>query len=118
MTRLLYIGAKADIVAHEEGGKCPAEDFIMDLDAVSMKKVIKLIELFGDRGGIYNTEKFVQEEGPVYALKSHQVRLYCFFLPHGPKRTLVLTHGYIKKSAKARPADIQRTASIYSTYQK
>jgi phage-related protein len=90
-----------------------AADFIDGLSIPDQKKAVRLLKEFADRGEIRNREKFRLEEPPIYALKSFQVRILCFFLPKAPKRTLVLTHGFIKKSDDAPTAEIERAKRIY-----
>jgi hypothetical protein len=81
--------------------------------ALTLLKTVRLIQEFANRGEIRNQEKFRLEGKPIYAFKSFQVRILCFYLPNAPRRTLVLTHGFIKKSDNLPRAQIEETKRIF-----
>lgn len=67
---------------------------------------------FSDRGEIRNTEKFNHEKDGIYAFKSFRVRILCFFLPGASKRTVVLTHGFIKKREELPSKELEKALRI------
>lgn len=95
-------------------GEGLAAGFIDELSDAEQKKDVSLLKEFGDRGEIRNTEKFKLEQKPIYAFKSYQVRIPCFYLPDSPKRTVVLTIGLIKKSDKLPPRELERAMQIHN----
>jgi hypothetical protein len=94
-------------------GDALVPDFIEGLAQSDQKKIIQLIRHFGDHGEILNPEKFRLEDKPIYALKSYQIRIPCFYLPEQAKRTLVLTHGFIKKSPKMPKPELEKAKTIH-----
>ncbi len=111
----LYIpGQNADIYAYiNPRGEALAVDFLEGLILSDRKKTLRLLEEFARSGEIRNKEKFRFEEKPIYAFKSFQVRILCFYLPRSLKRTIVLTHGYIKKRQDLPPAELEKAQRIY-----
>ncbi len=108
-----YSGRKADIYVYvNPRGDALVSDFIEGLAPSEQKKIVRLIKYLGDRGEIQNVEKFRLEEKPIYALKSYQIRIPCFCLPQQVKRTLVLTHGFIKKSPKMPTSELEKAKNI------
>jgi hypothetical protein len=111
---LYYQGLVADIFVYANPrGRCLAADFIDYLSDSDQAKVTRLIKEFGDRGKIWNREKFRLEDKPIYALKSYQLRLLCFYLPDMPKPTLVLTHGFQKKKDDMPPSELRKAKEIH-----
>jgi phage-related protein len=112
----LYVqGEKADIYVYvDSGGQQLAADFIDQLDESDQKKVLQLLRRFAQKGEIHNREKFRLEEKPIYAFKSFQIRILCFFLPDAAKRTIVLTHGLKKKQDKLSRSELDKANRIYN----
>jgi len=109
-----YSGRKADIYVYvNPRGDALVSDFIEGLAPSEQKKIVQLIRYLGDHGEIQNAEKFRLEEKPIYALKSYQIRIPCFYLPQQAKRTLVLTHGFIKKSPKMPKSELEKAKNIH-----
>lgn len=110
---LYYSGSRADILVYvNQRGEALAVEFIERLPEQDKKKVVRLLREFGERGEIRNTQKFKLEEKPIYAFKSYQVRIPCFFLPDSPRRTIVLTHGLIKKADKLPQRELEKAMQI------
>lgn len=110
-----YVGSRADILVYaNQRGEVLAADFIDELPESEQKKIIRLLKEFGDRGEIHNTEKFRLEQKPIYAFKSYQVRIPCFYLPDRPRRTVVLTHGFMKQADKLPRRELEKAIQIYN----
>jgi hypothetical protein len=75
--------------------------------------VVRLLHEFALRGQILNHEKFRLENHPIYAFKSFQVRILCFFYPGASRRSLVLTHGFIKKQDHLPKSELEKALRIY-----
>lgn len=108
-------GAGCTIFEIVQGDKRPVSDFLNGLSQQDQAKVFRLFKQMADAGEIRNTEKFIHEEDDIYAFKSFQVRIYCFF---DTGRLLLLTHGFKKQQRKARPEDIKRAKNIREAYLK
>jgi len=110
---LYYSGSRADILVYvNQRGEALAAEFIEGLSESDQKKVIRLLKEFAERGEIRNREKFKLEQKPIYAFKSYQIRIPCFYLPDSPKRTVVLTHGLIKKADKLPQRELDKAMQI------
>jgi hypothetical protein len=113
--KLLLAGDGAEIYVYvNQRGDAIASDFIDGLSLSDAKKIVALLRRFADRGEVQNREKFRLEEKPIYAFKSSQVRLLCFYLPDASKRTIVLTHGLIKKQDELPPPELIKAKRIYA----
>jgi len=114
-TELYYSGYEAEIRVYvNQRGDALASNFINGLLDRDKKKIVRLLQEFGDRGEIRNVQKFKLEEKPIYAFKAYQVRIPAFYLPGSPRRTIVLTHGFLKKADKMPPQEFQRALQIYN----
>lgn len=78
------------------------------------RKVAALFDLFADFGEIRNREKFVLEEKPIFAFKSFRIRICCFFIPNASRRSIVLTHGFIKKKDDMPKEELDRAMRIHA----
>lgn len=87
-------------------GSCPAGDFLDALNDSERRKVNTLFELMGTKGRISNREKFKKLEGSdkIFAFKSYQIRIPCFFAPG----RVMLAFGLRKKTDKYKRAEVQR----------
>ncbi len=111
---ILISGDKADIYVYKDDrGEKPIILFIEQLQQNDRAKVIALLHHFSGLGEIRNEEKFKLEEKPIYAFKSYQVRLFCFILPKASKKTVVLTHGHLKKKNKVPKIELERAKNIF-----
>ena len=112
--KLYHSGASAEIHVYVNNrGVELVADFIDDLPSQEQKKVVRLIKDFSERGEIKNREKFRLEERSIYAFKSFQVRILCFFLPNSPKKTVVLTHGLKKQKDRLPQSELEKAKRIY-----
>lgn len=96
-------------------GSCPAGDFLDSLSAAERRKVDVLFELMGDRGKIFNPEKFkkLSASDGLFEFKSHQIRIPCIF---GRSRAVVLLFGLRKKSDKYKRKEIERAEDYRQWY--
>ena len=72
-------------------------------------RALKVIKRLGDEGRCENKERFKYERNGIYAIKGHQVRVYCFM---ASDQRIVLTNAVEKKRPKARPEDLNRAEQI------
>ena len=95
-------------------GRCPVEDFLNSLVPKDARKVTWGLALLEDLEIIPGTylRKIVNAEGIwEYRMQSgtNVYRIFCFFSENS---TIVLTHGFTKKSQKTPKAEIEK-AKIY-----
>lgn len=110
----LFSGAVADVRAcMGNRGNTPAMDFLESLPDFEQVRMMRLIEEFASRGEIRNTARFRAEGRGIYALKSGQIRILCFFLSGATRKTLVLTHGYRKTTQKMPRDEFLRAFRVY-----
>jgi hypothetical protein len=109
---MLFSGLQAEIVvyANERGEALAAR--IEGLVESDQKRIVRLLREFADRGGIQNEEKFKLEQGPIFAFKASRVRLLCFYLPNAARRTIVLTHGFLKTSRRLPGRELAKAERI------
>lgn len=96
-------------------GSYPAGEFLDELPASDRRKLDVLFEMLGEHGQIRNREKFKKLEGSdgIFAFKSHQIRIPCFF---APDRRVILCFGLIKKQDKYSREDIRRAEELRRTF--
>lgn len=118
-TKVLLQGQRADLLVYvSENGRVPVQEFADGLQHRDKAKLFQLFRQFGSEGEIQNRERFTKEEGPIFAFKPFKIRVYCFYFPDAPKRTLVLTHGCMKKQDKADPVQLEKAKAIYTIITK
>jgi len=97
----------------DDQDRCPVIDFIdNDITTEEKRRLIRRFEYLLQTDPPYNKEYFRYEGKGIYAIKSNYVRILCFFLRDAPRRTLVLTNGFKKKSQKAPPEELKKAIRI------
>lgn len=99
----------------DSSGKSNASEYFHQLTEVEKDKIFHLFKLLGDIGKIFNKQKFRDEGGQIYAFKSDQNRLLCFFF-HGAK--VIITNGFQKKQDKLPPREKERAIKAKEDYIK
>jgi hypothetical protein len=108
VSRIEYAGIKRTVECLIlADGSCPSGSFLDSLDKKDRRKMDALFAMIGDLGEIRNRERFKRLVGSdgIFAFKSYQIRIPCFFAPDG---RVILAFGIIKKSDKWKPTEIQR----------
>ncbi len=96
ITEELYPGPDFTFKGVLKDGKSLLRPFLDSLPEADSAQCYALIKLIGDHGIPHNKEKFRKESKNIYALKTSNIRIYCFF---AGKKIIILTHG-LKKNAK------------------
>ena len=100
-------------VYEDDQGRCPVTDFIdHDITLEEKRRLFGRFDYLRETDPPHNKEYFRHEGKGIYAIKSNYVRILCFFLRDAPRRTLVLTNGFKKKSQKAPPEEIEKAVRI------
>jgi hypothetical protein len=96
-------------------GSCPAGDFLDDLPESDRRKMDLLFEKLGCSGRINNKEKFkkLEDSDHIWAFKSFQIRMPCFF---APGKLVLLEFGLFKKRDKYSPQEVQRAEQYRKWY--
>lgn len=95
-------------------GQCPAGRFLDELADAERTRVDVIFQRLGDHGQLRNTTKFKKLGGDIWAIKSGQIRIFCFW----SGRDLILAFGLRKKSNRHRPKDVARAASMRAEFLK
>ncbi len=102
------------VFATGSDGVCLAEIFFAERSPSDQTKLATLFKRFSDFGQINNREKFKKIADDLFEFKSHQIRMPCFI----DGRSVVVTHGCIKKRDDLNPADVKRAERIRDEYRK
>ena len=90
-------------------GKCPVQEFIDSLPGKAAQKIVWVLRLLEDMD-IVPASYFKKLAGTedIWECRiqfgSNAYRIFCFFL----NNTVVLTHGFVKKSQKTPAGEIER----------
>lgn len=98
--------------APDRGGKLQAKEFLESVTDQEYRSVVALISRLANVGAIRNIEQFRKEEGNIFAIKRHQIRIGCF----QSGKVWYLTHGFIKKQNKWPKAELTRASDICAHY--
>lgn len=111
-----YSGKIYTMLALKMGGKCLVQDFIDELNESDKKKTLRLLTRSADNGLFTNEEKFrkIKNEN-LWEFKSAQVRIFCFF---DKGKIIILSHGFVKKSAKTPKNQIEKAKKMLRDYQQ
>lgn len=110
--KILFEGSCRRICELIKNEKSTIRPFIQSLEVSERNSLLRLIEALGQRD-MRNAEKFRHEGNGIYAIKSGQVRIYCFF---DEGNMMVLTNGIKKKQNRARREDTEKAESLRDYY--
>ncbi len=111
----LYPGKTYSLMALTVNEKCLVKDFIEKLNEPDKKKILRLLTRTADNGLYTNEEKFRKIAGEdIWEFKSYQARIFCCF---EKGKIIILSHGFIKKSAKTPVKQIVKAKKLFKEYQ-
>ena len=111
-----YKGQKFTIEWYfDDRGKSESCNYLGKLYILIMKKVLKLLRLFGEMGKILNKEKFRYEGDQIYVFKASPDRFLCFFFDG---RKIIVTSAYKKESAKMPTKEKQKALRAKKDYER
>ncbi len=107
-----------NMVAYEKNnGKTTALDFMEELPAKYMSKILKKLELLKEQGNNLGEPHVKPIEGKLWELriqyKTDQVRVIYFI---DENQTIVLLHGFVKKDQKIRRSEIETAQKRLKEY--
>lgn len=115
-TEIFYSGNFYTMLALNISGRCLIQDFIGKLNESDKKKTLRLLTRTADHGLFANEEKFRKiKNEDLWEFKSGQVRIFCFF---DRGKIIILSHGFVKKSAKTPKNQIQKAKKLLMEYQQ
>lgn len=92
-TETIYEGQAFTIQDVAKKGICSVSGFIEGLPTSAQVKCFAIIKRIAEHGPLRNEEKFRHEGNGIYAIKTTEARIYCFF---SGKQLIILTHGFKK----------------------
>lgn len=90
-------------------------EFINGLKGSSREKLWAILKRIAEHCPPRNIEKFRALGDGIFEIKSYQVRILCFF---EKGQMIILTHGFIKKSSKTPPSEIERAKRLRDIYKR
>ncbi len=116
---IAYQGSKFTIAyARDESGRFPGLEFFNQLSTSDKAKLHALFILAADHASTKNTEKFGNLGNGLFEFKSFQIRMPYAYATAPERAIILITHGFIKKSPKAPPSEIERARRILAHDQK
>ena len=103
----------------KEDGTYPAEEFILSQDVKMRAKLFRLLELLEEKGNTLREPYSKSLDDGIFEIRAKQGSkitrvLYFFYL--GNK--IILTNGFIKKSQKTPPSEIDLAKKYRAEYEK
>jgi hypothetical protein len=107
---LIAVGARFRVEALMlPNGTCEVCDFLEAQSVQDQAKLCVLFERLAEAGRISNVEKFKKVRGDIWAFKSYQIRVFCFFTSD---RCVILVYGLKKKTDRYSPKEIERAERL------
>jgi len=98
-------------------GHCIVQEFIESLDEKYQKQIINLFQNVATTGLPKSIEKFRPVDDKIYELKTRSgVRILCFFSGRILRKSLVLTHGFMKPGEKVLKREIKKAQTWFTEY--
>ena len=111
---IVYQGTKFTIEWYfDSRGRSDSFDYFKNLSSDRQKKLFYLLRHLGDKGKIFNIEKFRHEGDQIYAIKPAPDRFLCFFF-EGSK--IIVTNAYEKKTDKMPPREKEKALKAKTDY--
>lgn len=103
----------------KEDGTYPAEEFILSQDVKMRAKLFRLLELLEEKGNTLREPYSKSLDDGIFEIRAKQGSnitrvLYFFYI--GNK--IILTNGFIKKSQKTPPSEIDLAKKYWAEYEK
>lgn len=106
-TEQIYKGNAFTIQDTVKNGVFVVSDFLQSLPQSELNKTSALLKRIADIGPPTNEEKFRNEGNGIYAIKTTEARIYCFF---SGKQLITLTHGFMKHGKGGKKAQNREKA--------
>ena len=107
-----------DIVFYEkENGEIPVQEFLETLEVKKKAKALRGIDLLEEFGSKLGMPQARQMEGKIWELRvifGGDISRIFYFIH--TKRKIILLHGFVKKSDKTPPGEIEIANKYYNDY--
>lgn len=101
----------------DKNEKCPVEEFLNSLDIKMRRKMLRSIEALQQLGIVLREPLSKPLDDGIFELRAqlgNNITRVMYFFVIGNKA--VLTHGFIKKTQKTPPSEIERAKKIRQDY--
>lgn len=103
----------------KEDGTRPAEDFILAQDTKMRAKLLTMLEFLEEKGSELREPYSKPLNDGIFELRARQssnITRVLYFFVEGKK--VILTNGFVKKTQKTPPAEIDRAKRYRTDYQR
>ena len=103
----------------KEDGTYPAEEFILSQDVKMRAKLFRLLELLEEKGNTLREPYYKSLDAGIFEIrpkKGSNITRVLYFFYIGNK--IILTNGFIKKSQKTPPSEIDLAKKYRAEYEK
>lgn len=103
----------------KEDGTYPAEEFILSQDVKMRAKLFRLLELLEEKGNTLREPYSKSLDDGIFEIRAKQgsnITRVLYFFYVGNK--IILTNGFIKKSQKTPPSEIDLAKKYRAEYEK
>lgn len=103
----------------KEDGTYPAEEFILSQDVKMRAKLFRLLELLEEKGNTLREPYSKSLDDGIFEIRAKQgsnITYVLYFFYIGNK--IILTNGFIKKSQKTPPSEIDLAKKYRAEYEK
>lgn len=103
----------------KEDGTYPAEEFILSQDVKMRAKLFRLLELLEEKGNTLREPYSKSLDDGIFEIRAKQgsnITCVLYFFYIGNK--IILTNGFIKKSQKTPPSEIDLAKKYRAEYEK
>ncbi|HWM92248.1 MAG TPA: type II toxin-antitoxin system RelE/ParE family toxin [Thermoanaerobaculia bacterium] len=98
-------------------GECPLLDFLASLEAqleADGRSMLRLLSFAAQQGPPHNVEVSHKIAGEIWELIAGRLRVLWFY---DQGRLVVCSHGFVKRTRKTPPGEIQRAQAALDAYQ-
>jgi phage-related protein len=98
-------------------GECPLLEFLAGLEAQlesDGRTMLRLLSFTAEQGPPHNVELSHKIAGEIWELVAGRLRVLWFY---DEGRLVVCSHGFVKRTQKTPPGEIDRAQAAYAAYQ-
>jgi phage-related protein len=98
-------------------GDCPLLEFLDGLEAqlaADSRAMLRLLSFVAEQGPPRNVELSHKIAGEIWEFIAGQLRVLWFY---NAGRVIICTHGFVKRTRKTPPSEIDRAQAAYREYQ-
>ena len=99
-------------------GECPLLDFLASLEAhleAEGRAMLRLLANVAEQGPPHNVEASHKIAGEIWELIAGRLRVLWFY---DQGRLVVCSHGFLKRTRKIPPGEVERAQAAFDSYQR